>query len=452
MESTLTKTNSPSMRWAWMTVLLLWPVALLNYMDRQMMASMKASVIGDIPMGLSTDWSLYLEQSSPIWRWLVGWFVPQGSNDAWGTMLGQFKWVYAFMSPIGGYVADRISRRFAICSSLFVWSAITLWTGTAESYSQLMWTRTLMGISEAIYIPAALALIADLHTRGTRSRAVSIHQTAIYCGIVLGGFGGYVADAPQLGWRFAFYAAGIVGMIYAFPLLFLLRDPDARPALKSSNGVGSSIAGTKWNLKNELLFNVNFILLVLCFTLPAFPAWVIRDWMPSILKEKFQIGQGIAGVSATLYYSLASLVAAFFAGWIADRWYRRHRMGRIFTSSIGLGLIVPALFGVGNASSLLMAIGFLILFGIGWGFFDCNNMPILSQIVRPELRATGYGIMNFVSMTSGGFADKIFGVVKDKEVPLNYTFGFFSLIALVSVGLMLCIRPRADLVDGEVEA
>ena len=185
-------------RTAWIVVALLWPVALLNYLDRQMLAAMKFSVMGDIP-------DIALEAN-------------------WGYMLAQFKWVYAFLSPVGGYLADRFSRRATICGSLFVWSAVTWATGHVTTYEGLLWTRTLMGISEAFYIPAALALIADYHTGGTRSRAVGVHQTAIYCGIIIGGFSGYVADAPQLGWRVAFDVTGLAGILYTLPLLLFLRD------------------------------------------------------------------------------------------------------------------------------------------------------------------------------------------------------------------------------------
>jgi MFS family permease len=402
-------------RTAWLVVALLWPVALLNYLDRQMLAAMKFSVMADIP-------SIELEAN-------------------WGYMLGQFKWVYAFLSPVGGYLADRFSRRYTICASLFVWSAVTWATGQVTTYDGLLWTRTLMGISEAFYIPAALALIADYHTGRTRSRAVGIHQTAIYCGVIIGGFSGYVADEPRLGWRWLFDITGLVGIAYALPLVFLLRDaprsavptasaPAARPSLGSA--------------AKELLSNGSFLLLVLYFTLPALAGWVVRDWMPAILKEKFDIGQGKAGVSATLYVNLAALGGAFLGGWLADRWVRRNVRGRIYVSALGMSLLIPSLFGVGDAGTLAFAICFLALFGLGWGFFDANNMPILSQIVRPALRATGYGLMNLVSISCGGLADWGFGVLRDRQVPLNVIFGAFASTALLSVVLVLLIKPRRE--------
>jgi MFS family permease len=400
------------MRMAWLVVLLLVPVAMLNYLDRQMMASMKTSVMADIP-GIA--------------------------NDAnWGLMLGLFKWTYAGLSPIGGYVADRFSRRLTICGSLFVWSAITWWTGHASSFDELLWARSLMGISEAFYIPAALALIADYHSGTTRSRAVGCHQMAIYCGQITGGFGGYVASDPAWGWRTAFEGCGYLGMAYALPLVFLLRDAPRRTDAATTDRP-SPVRSTI-----ELLTNASFILLVLYFTLPAITGWVVRDWMPVILKEQFNIGQGKAGVTATLYWQLAAIVGAMLGGWLADRWMRHSPRGRIYVSAIGMSLLAPAIFGVGNAGTLTIAVCFLILLGLGWGFFDCNNMPILSQIVRPELRATGYGIMNLVSISCGGLADWQFGKLKDRHVPLSVTFSILAAASVVSVVLVLLIRPRVE--------
>ena len=407
-------TSSPSnlTRTAWLVVALLMPVALLNYLDRQLLAAVKYSVMGDIPS--------------------------IGTEENWGFMLGQFKWVYAILGPIGGYVADRFSRRLTICGSLFVWSTVTWWTGHVTTFNELLMARSLMGISEAFYIPAALALITDYHSGHTRSRAVGLHQMAIYFGVIIGGFGGYMADAPSLGWRLAFDICGVFGMIYALPLVLLLRDAPQRDEVVTAK---PSPAGAA----RELLTNLSFILLVLYFTLPALAGWVVRDWMPAILKQQYDIGQGQAGVAATLYWQAAAIVGALAGGWLADRWMQRHERGRIFVSALGMGLIVPAIFGVGNADSLTIAVAYLILFGLGWGFFDCNNMPILSQIVRPKLRATGYGIMNLVSISCGGLADWGFGVLRDREVPLNIIFSIFASAAIVSIALVLLIRPRQEL-------
>jgi MFS transporter, Spinster family, sphingosine-1-phosphate transporter len=402
--------------YAWAVVALLWPVALLNYLDRQMLAAMKISVMHDLP-------SIGLEEN-------------------WGLLLGAFKWVYAGLSPVGGYIADRFSRRHVIAASLLVWSAVTWATGHVTSYQQLVAARALMGISEAFYIPAALALIAEYHSGATRSRAVGAHQMGIYAGVIVGGFSGYVADSPNHGWRFAFDLCGLVGVCYALPLFFCLKNAP-RP---NATG-GQAQAASPVSAARELLTNGSFILLVLYFTLPALAGWVVRDWMPAILQKSFNISQGIAGVSATAYWQGAALGAAVLGGWLADRWMRRSARGRIYASAIGMVMIGPALFGVGSASSLAIAIAFLVLFGVGWGFFDSNNMPILCQIVRPELRATGYGLMNLVSISCGGFADWGFGALRDRHVPLQLIFGIFASATVVSVFLVLLVRPRQALVN-----
>jgi len=404
MQDSTTKSIS---RTAWLVVILLIPVALLNYLDRQMLAAMKSSMMGDIP--------------------------DIATKANWGLVLGSFKWVYAILSPIGGYLSDRLSRRHVVAISLFVWSAVTWWTGTVTSFNELLAARAIMGISEAFYMPAALALITDYHLGPTRSRAVGIHQMGIYAGVILGGFSGYIADSPMYGWRWAFVVCGVVGLVYAIPLFGLLKNPPV--------AVGVVEQPSPLGAVRELFTNTGFILLVIYFTLPALAGWVVRDWMPDILKEQFGLGQGKAGVSAVLFVQIASLIGAGVGGWLADRWMRRTERGRIFVGAIGMLLFLPALFGVGNAGTLTIAIGFLMLFGLGWGFFDCNNMPILCQIVRPQLRATGYGFMNLVSISCGGFADWGFGWLRDRDVPLNAIFGVFAGVALLSAIIVLLIRP-----------
>jgi len=409
-------TASHVTRYAWLVVALLVPVAVLNYVDRQMLGTMKASMVGDIPS--------------------------IANRADWGLVLGCFKWTYAVLSPFGGYIADRFSKRWVITLSLFTWSAVTWWTGHVDSFHELMVARAMMGISEAFYIPAALALISEYHFGDTRSRAIGLHQTGIYLGQILGGFAGYMADSPDHGWRWAFSTCGMIGVIYALPLLALVRDP------ANTASTPESPRKVPRGVLRGLLGNRNFILLVLYFTLPAIAGWVVRDWMPEILREKFNLGQGKAGVSAILYVQVAAIIGVLIGGTLADRWMKRTSRGRIFTSAIGMLFFLPALFSVGNAGTLAVAIVGLIIFGLGWGFFDCNNMPILCQIVRPEWRATGYGIMNLVSISCGGFGDWAFGALRDQHVPLNLIFGAFAGVALLSVFMVLLIKPQEKPGDG----
>ena len=394
-------------RYAWFVVALLFPVALLNYLDRQIFSTMKKSMMADMP-SIATD-------------------------EQFGALMGIFLIVYGLFSPVGGYLADRFNRRWAVIGSLVVWSVVTWLTGHSHNYQQMWWARAAMGLSEACYIPAALALIADFHSGPTRSRAVGIHQAGIYTGIALGGLGGFIADSAY-GWRAGFAWFGLAGVLYAFVLVAFLRQPP-----KPETAAGQSL--NPWTAVKSLLCLGPFVLLVLYFTLPALPGWLMKNWLPAILADTFKLGQGRAGINATLWITLASLAGVLAGGMIADRWMQATARGRIYTSAAGMLLMIPALFGVGYAPTMNVAILFLILFGIGWGFFDCNNMPILCQLVRPELRATGYGLMNLVSITAGGWFTKKIGALRDAGVAPALIFSFCAVAAAVSVVLVLSIRP-----------
>ena len=405
---------APGASAAWLTVALLVPVALLNYLDRQLVATMQRSIIGDVS-GIE-------------------------SQEQWGHMLAWFKWTYAAASPFAGLVADRCSKPLIVCLSLIAWSAVTWATGHATSYDHLLATRAAMGLSEAFYIPTALALIADHHAKATRSRAVGFHQIGIYLGVMLGSLGGFVADSPTLGWRWGFTTIGLVGILYAVPLFFLLGEPRGVRSAASD----STARESPWATAMALLSNRSFLLLLTYFTLPAIAGWVIRDWMPSVLQRDLGLTQGIAGVSAVIWWQGAAIVSAIVGGWLADRWMQTTDRGRIYVSAIGMAAIVPALLGVGlviGSKSLLLAVLFLMLFGFGWGFFDTNNMPILSQIVRPERRAAGYGMMNLASISFGGIADVGFGWLRDQQVSLPVIFGGFAGLAAFSAWFVLCIQP-----------
>jgi MFS family permease len=400
--------SSRKTTYAWAVVALLWPVAMLNYLDRQMVATVRASIRDDI---------------SSI-----------ASDQAFGTLMATFMWVYAFLSPIGGFIADRFNRRWTILGSLFVWSVITYLTGHAQTYNQMLWLRGLMGVSEAFYIPAALALISDFHPGSTRARAIGLHQSGIYAGLALGGIGGYIAQAST--WRNSFSWFGMIGILYSFVLAFTLRDPD------KSDGAAARPTIAIGNTLKALWSQPAFWILVIYFTLPAIAGWVTKNWLPTFLSDTFKLKEGPAGLSATGYIQLASFAGVVLGGAVADAWMNRTPRGRIYTSAIGTLLLVPALLGLGFAWSLPAAIGAMIVFGIGWGFFDCNNMPILCQIARPEHRATGYGFMNLVSISVGAGSTVVLGWMRDQGIPFSRAFTISAAVALLSAALILLVKPR----------
>lgn len=398
--------------YAWIVVFLLWPVAMLNYLDRQMVSSIRPSIRADIPTIVN--------------------------DQEFGTLMAMFMWVYAFLSPVGGFIADKFNRRWTVIGSLFVWSAVTWATGHARTYSEMLTFRGLMGISEAFYIPAALALIADFHTGGTRAKAIGIHQSGIYAGLALGGIGGYIAQTSS--WRNCFTWFGIAGVVYAVMLMLALRDA---PVSNASNRMDSRV--TVIETLCTLWSKPAFWILVIYFTLPAIAGWVTKNWLPTYLADTFQLKEGPAGLSATGYIQIASFVGVILGGVIADWWMRKTARGRIFTSSLGVLLLVPALLGLGHAWNLAAAVAFMILFGLGWGFFDCNNMPILCQIARRELRATGYGFMNLVSISVGAGATVALGWMRDHSINFSVAFAMSAVIALLSAGLILLIKPRVEI-------
>ncbi len=387
---------------------LLWPVVMLNYLDRQMVSTIRASIRADIP-SIAND-------------------------QEFGTLMAVFMWVYAFLSPLGGFIADRFNRRWTVIGSLFVWSAVTWLTGQATTYSQLLSCRALMGVSEAFYMPAALALIADFHTGGTCARAVGIHQSGIYVGLALGGLGGYIAQSSS--WRNCFTWFGAAGVLYAIVLLLALKDRagagTARPRQTLS---GAETVRAPW-------FQPAFWILVVYFTLPAIGGWVTKNWLPTYLADTFKLKEGPAGLSATSFIQIASFAGVLLGGVVADGWMRHTARGRIYTSAFGVLMLVLALLGLGCAWSLGATIACMILFGLGWGFFDCNNMPILCQIARPEHRATGYGLMNLVSITVGAVATVALGWMRDHGIKFSVAFTLSAAVAALSAGLILLVKPR----------
>jgi MFS transporter, Spinster family, sphingosine-1-phosphate transporter len=402
-------------------------VAMLNYLDRQMISSIRASIRADIP-SIAND-------------------------QDFAFLMATFMWVYAFLSPVGGFIADKFNRRWTVIGSLFVWSAVTWATGHAQTYSQMLTCRALMGISEAFYIPAALALIADFHTGGTRAKAIGIHQSGIYVGLALGGVGGYIAQTSS--WRNCFTWFGIAGVIYAIVLMFALRDAKTeRGSVSPSNVAGSeSLRVTDPRSGGKISFGETFRalwsqpafwILVIYFTLPAIAGWVTKNWLPTYLADTFNLKEGPAGLSATGYIQIASFIGVLLGGVVADWWMRRTNRGRIYTSALGVLLLVPALLLLGYAGSLPVAIAAMILFGLGWGFFDCNNMPILCQIARPEQRATGYGFMNFVSISVGAGATVALGWMRDHHVKFSIAFAVSAAVALLSAALILFLKPKPD--------
>ncbi|MBN2633506.1 MAG: MFS transporter [Bacteroidales bacterium] len=354
-------------------------------MDRQMLSTMKSAIMIDIQE---------LEKA-----------------ENFGRLMAVFLWIYGLASPLAGLVADRVNRKWLIIGSLGVWSFVTLAMGYATSFSQLYALRAVMGLSEALYIPAGLALIADYHRANTRSLAVGIHMTGLYTGQALGGFGATVAH--NWSWQTAFHSFGFIGIAYCLILvLFLSEKRENEPERMSSSPSQGGLRSIGKSL-GLLLGTVSFWVILFYFAVPSFPGWAIKNWLPTLFSDTLNIEMSAAGPLSTIVIAFSSFLGVIFGGLLADRWIVKNLKGRIYTGAIGLTLIVPALFLTGFSTSLPGIVTGGILFGIGFGMFDANNMPVLCQFVSPRHRAAGYGLMNMTGVFAGALITSLLGKSTD---------------------------------------
>jgi MFS family permease len=359
------------------------------------------------------------------------------TDAQFGLLTSMFLWVYGALSPFTGFLADRFSRRVVIVVSLFVWSALTWLTGQAKSYEQLVLIRSLMGVSEACYLPAALALIADFHRGPTRSLATGIHMTGITVGSGLGGFGGWFAE--RHGWSFPFSLFGMIGVSYSMCLLFLLPDTPRQPANEATEPGSAIQFGAAFR---SLFGRGSFMIAMLYWGLLGLAGWALAAWLPTYLNEQFHLTQGVAGLSATGYVQAASFVGLLLGGFCADRWSRINERGRMFVPAIGLCLAAPGILLAANTSVLGLAIAGLILYGLTRASTDANMMPVLCLVCDPRYRATGYGLLNLSACVVGGLTIYAGGALRDARVEVRYIFEIAAFSLLVCAGLLCLLKPN----------
>ena len=401
----------------WIVVGLLWGVALLNYMDRQMLSTMKDAMQVDI--------------------------VELQSATNFGYLMAIFLWIYALMSPVSGVIADRMSRKWLIVGSLFVWSSVTYLMGIAETFNQIVFLRALMGVSEALYIPAGLSLIADYHTGKSRSLAVGIHMTGLYTGQAIGGFGATVADA--FSWHTTFHWFGIIGIAYAVILMLFLhgKKTEILPTEKLQANPQKEKESVFTSLKS-LLTNVAFWVILLYFAAPSLPGWATKNWLPTLFAENLDLPMSQAGPISTITIAVSSFIGVLIGGPLSDKWVQKNLRGRVYTGAIGLGLTIPSLLLLGFGHNLVAVVGAGLLFGIGYGIFDTNNMPILCQFVSRKQRATAYGVMNMIGVSAGAFITHLLGRWGDSG-NLGAGFAMLAIVVAIALGVQLYfLRPKTD--------
>jgi len=374
------KTPSPATEssdwYKWAVVFMLWFICFFNYADRQAIFSVFPLLQRE--MGLS--------------------------KFELGIIGSAFMWVYAAMAPFAGFTGDRVRRKTLILGGFFFWSVVTLLTGISTRFWHLATFRALEGFGEAFYFPATMSLVSDYHGRETRSRAMSFHQSSVYIGTIGGGaLGGYFAQ--YYGWRLGFYVFGAAGVLLALILLKFIREPvrgqaemKERPAAVPERplGVRETLA--------EIFRTPTAVLLMGVFAGANFVAMVFLTWMPSFLRDKFQMNLAWAGLTATIYIQLASAIGAPTGGVLADALAKRTPGGRMITQATGMLLGAPFIFLTGRTLSIPTLILAMACFGFFKGIYDANIFASLYDVVRPPARATAAGIMNAVGWIGGAIA------------------------------------------------
>jgi MFS family permease len=409
------KTNSQLPSRAWLIVAFLWVVGGLNYLDRIMITTMHDSLVAAVPM----------------------------TEAQFGLLTAMFLWVYAGISPFAGFLADRFPRSRIVTGSLLIWSSVTWLTGQAKTYDQLLATRALMGISEACFVPAALALITDYHRGPTRSLATGIYITGSMVGSALGGLGGWLAER-QHRWNSPFQFFGLLGIGVAVLLAFALRDVSdtetgATPSLEKCAPPKARFDEALASLFGDSSFILTFVF----YGLVAMTTWGVTGWMPTYLSEHFHLGQGRGGLSATGYFNGAMVVGLILGGAWADRWSRSNERARILVPVIGLFLSLPGLLLAANSSVLPVALAGLILFGLTRSFTDANIMPIVCLVANARYRATGFGVLNLFANAAGGLTIYAGGALRDAHVDVSDVFRVSAVMLAVCATLLLLVKPRA---------
>ncbi len=404
---------------AWLVVGLLFIVGALNYLDRTMIATMRSSIVESVPM----------------------------SDAQFGLLTSVFLWVYGILSPLAGFLADRFSRSKVIIGSLFIWSLVTWLTSLATTYNQLLATRALMGISEAFYIPAALALIMDYHKGPTQSTATGLHIAGVMVGQSLGFIGGWIAENHT--WNYAFHIFGMVGIAYAILLLFILKDAPKAESIENIPLNSQTENKTKVNVKfstaiKDLFTRKSFVILFVFWGIMGVVGWMVMAWLPTYYKEHFNLSQSMAGFYATAYLYPASIAGLLLGGFLSDRWSKKNKHARILIPMIGLAIAAPTVFAGSYTTVLWIAILFFLIYGLTRMFVDTNLMPILCLTVDNRYRATGYGILNMFATIIGGLGIYAAGALRDSQINLNLVYRLASLSIIICIILLWLVKNDAE--------
>ncbi len=354
---------------------MLWVAYFINYVDRQ--------VVFSIFPALRTDLGF--------------------DSERLGLIGAIFIWVYSLCNPFVGRLADVFPKTKLIAVSIVLWSLATLATGLTGSVNGFLAWRAAMGVTEALYVPPALGVIGTLHSGATRSRALALHGSAQFAGIVAGSaFGGYMADG--IGWRWAFYCLAVVGLCYAPVLWLVLRRLPEQVAAPAKGNPASP-----W----ELASNGCYLALVLAFFSLCIMLWMIYAWLPTHLYEKMGLSMSDAGVTATFWVQSGSLVGILLGGTLGDKASRRWPSARFAIICIGLASCAPLAYLALAATSLAVFKTMAFAFGLTAGWMMGNTFAASYDVTPRSCYGVGAGTLNMAGGISGGAAIFAAGRLKD---------------------------------------
>lgn len=409
------KQSSAIVPYKWELLALLWIAFFLNQADRQVYSVVLKSIQEELLL----------------------------SDAQLGLVASILFWTLALVFPVAGYLGDIWSKRWIVAGSLLFWSSATLFTGLSTTVVHLVLLRSIAtGGGEAMYAPAAFALIAAFH-KETRAMAISLHQTAVYAGFVLSGvIGGYVSSI--WGWRSAFYVFGSMGIAASLLLMLRLRDAPHETSGSKEPGTGKPKPAppvTPRETLAVLLQTPTALLLMVAYAGMLFVHIGYMTWGTMFLQEKFGLSQLEAGFSSMFYFQAAALTGVLFGGFFSDRWFQRRRTVRMDLQILGLAIAAPFIALVGFGAAPWMVYIGLAGFGFFRGIYDSNTFAALFDVVAPRYRSSASGVMNTVGFLIGASAPSLMGLAKP-TAGLSASMASLALAHLIATLAIFFARQR----------
>ena len=349
------------------------------------------------------------------------------SDTQLGLVGSLFGWTYALLMPVAGRIADLIRRDRLVIASLVLWSIATLGTALSHSATSFLCWRIFMGVTESLYFPAALGIIAVFHPGPTRSRALGIHQTAQLAGIVFGGwYGGWAAE--HTGWRVGFGALCVAGICYALVLSRVL-----------SGGVTTSknVPRTWWSGVGGLIRTPLYLLLASAMFWSNAVLWIVYAWLPNLLYERFSLSLTTSGLNATLYIQTSCGIGVLIGGWLADRLTSRVRAIRLYAVGCGVLLSAPCAYPLFSAATLAQFRIWGVLYGFLAGIAIANLFSGAYDIITDQEYGLVGGVLNMTGGLAGGAATLLVGIY-GKRFGITELMGWTAAASALS-GLLLFV-------------